>query len=233
MGGRGRRLDEEEERLWRRVARTVTRRNARPMDPALIDSHNPSDSGRYKDDVGVQSARPVSVAPRPPAASASSRSAAGANSPRAPSSPAFGAGDPKRDRAVARRRQPIDGVLDLHGMTQDIAHRSFNAFVANAARRRWRCVLVITGKGGPASQANLTRARLADWRTGRAGAESAAEPWRPMRGVLRERVRDWADDPSIRSLIARLAPAQPRDGGDGAYYLFLKAMPSARDGEDR
>jgi DNA-nicking Smr family endonuclease len=69
-------------------------------------------------------------------------------------------------------------------------------FVAEAMRNGARIVLVVTGKG-------------------RGGGQSA--------GVLRRRFLDWIEEPSVRAHLARVAPAHPRDGGDGAFYLFLKA----------
>lgn len=135
-------------------------------------------------------------------------------------STAFGAGDPKRDRAVATRKLVIERTLDLHGMTQVHAERRFHAFVKGAAIDGCRCVLVITGKGSPASASNLTRLRLGSEETSE--TDHSRHDLYQKRGVLRERVRQWADAPDIRPLIARLSHAKPKDGGDGAYYLFLK-----------
>lgn len=58
---------------------------------------------------------------------------------------------PGVDRRTAVRLQRgqmrIEGRLDLHGHTQDIAHRQLNAFIENAYTQGSRAVLVITGKG--------------------------------------------------------------------------------------
>lgn len=48
---------------------------------------------------------------------------------------------------LRRGRRPIDGRLDLHGMTQTAAHRALERFLVECRRRGDRCVLVITGKG--------------------------------------------------------------------------------------
>ena len=105
-----------------------------------------------------------------------------------------GAGDPLFDKRVSRRRMPIDRTLDLHGMTQVAAEVALRAFLAQAARDGLRCVLVITGKGG--------------------GPTS--------RGVLHNRFSDWVNDESLQRFIARVAPAHQKDGGGGAWYVFLK-----------
>lgn len=106
----------------------------------------------------------------------------------------YGAGDPKRDRAAATRRIAIDATLDLHGMTQAEARRRLPQFLARAAADGARLALVITGKG------------KADG----------------SRGVLKARFLDWIEETPLRALIARVSPAKPKDGGAGAFYVFLK-----------
>ena len=56
-----------------------------------------------------------------------------------------------------------------------------------------RCVLVITGKG--------------------AGREG---------GVMRQNLPHWLNLPANRARLVAFAPAQPKYGGHGAYYLLLK-----------
>ena len=90
----------------------------------------------------------------------------------------------------------IEARLDLHGMTQDEAHRALDAFLARAERAELRCVLVITGKGRPGDQ-----------RRGRAACA------RCRAGSTRR--------PTARGILA-FAAAQPRHGGAGALYLLLR-----------
>lgn len=105
----------------------------------------------------------------------------------------FGGGDPRLDRAAANRRIAIERTLDLHGMTQVEAHRAMLRFMASAAADGARLVLVITGKGG------------------------ARAP-----GVLKSRFLDWVEAPPLKGEIARVSPAKQKDGGAGAFYVFLK-----------
>ncbi len=55
------------------------------------------------------------------------------------------------DRASAERlrrgRTPIEARLDLHGMTQDEAHRALSGFVTRGRAAGRRCVLLVTGHG--------------------------------------------------------------------------------------
>jgi len=119
--------------------------------------------------------------------------------PRTPlkkTAPALGGGDPKLDRKAAKGRIPIEARLDLHGITEIAAHARVTRFILDAREDGLRLVLVITGKGS---------AR---------GGEG--------RGVIRRRFVDWVEAPPLRAAIARVAPASPKDGGAGAFYLFLK-----------
>ncbi|OFX02665.1 MAG: hypothetical protein A3E78_08095 [Alphaproteobacteria bacterium RIFCSPHIGHO2_12_FULL_63_12] len=109
----------------------------------------------------------------------------------------FGGGDPGLDRAAAARRIGIERTLDLHGMTQVQAHRALLQFIASAVHDGVRLVLVITGKG----RAPTPEARG---------------------GVLRSRFLDWVEEPPLKGELARVSPAKPKDGGAGAFYVFLK-----------
>lgn len=103
------------------------------------------------------------------------------------------------DRATAERlkrgRYPIDGHLDLHGMTQAEAHRALFRAVAGARAAGRRCLLVITGHG------------------------------RISGGVLKAAVPRWLGEPGLRSHILAIAPARPHDGGSGALYVLLRRPP--------
>ncbi len=92
---------------------------------------------------------------------------------------------------------PIDGRLDLHGMTQDAAHRALVSFLGEAQGAAKRCVIVITGKG--------------------LGADGSV-------GVLREAVPRWLNEPELRGRILTFSHAQPKDGGTGALYVLLRRL---------
>ena len=62
-----------------------------------------------------------------------------------------------------------------------------------------RLALVITGKGRSAA------------------VEAGARP-----GILRSRFLDWIEEAPLKTQIARVAPARAKDGGAGAFYVFLK-----------
>jgi DNA-nicking Smr family endonuclease len=161
-------LSSEERRLWSRVARTVR----------LAPGHKVE----ALDEDAAPAASSVTAAPKTPLRKTKA-------TPRKPSPPE----DLSGQRRIRRGQNEIDARLDLHGHTQDTAHRELVTFIRREASAGSRCVLVITGKG-------------------RLGT-----------GVLRARFNDWVADPDLRPLIAGYARAHPRHGGEGATYLFLRA----------
>lgn len=157
-------------------------------------------------DCGVRSPTPLK-APAP-LLSKSRTGGAVKGAPIAPHHPnVFSAGDPGFERRVRRGRMAVERAIDLHGMTQRAAHSALLDFIGRARAEGRRCVLVVTGKGssGPVHP-------LAD---------------RAPRGVIRTRFREWVNEPVLRSAIVRVSPAHPRDGGGGAFYVFLKKKTGA------
>ena len=163
-----RRLTPEERRIWSRVARTVRLAPGRVIE----DEPEPVEA--------TETAR-CALAPL---------QAAPAKAPRAKPSPPE---DMSGQRKIRRGQNEIDARLDLHGHTQDTAHRELTDFLLRQAGNGARCVLVITGKG-------------------RLGT-----------GILRTRLFDWIAHPDLRPFIAGYAPAHPRHGGAGATYIFLRS----------
>jgi DNA-nicking Smr family endonuclease len=92
--------------------------------------------------------------------------------------------------------------IDLHGMTLGRAHAALRSFILGARAEGLRMVLVITGKGQ------------------RSGDPDAIIPGR--KGVLRSSLPVWLNEPSLRPLILEVVPAQLKDGGSGAFYVYLK-----------
>ncbi len=102
--------------------------------------------------------------------------------------------DKRLAERLKRGQLPIEGMLDLHGLTQEEAHRQLDGFLALSANAGRRCVLVITGKG----------------------------VWRADSGILREMVPRWLNEAPNRARVLAIATAQPRHGGSGALYVLLK-----------
>lgn len=144
----------------------------------------------------ARAARPVQPPPPPP--------------PIAPAALAEHAhgGAPGIDRRtqlrLKRGQLPIEARVDLHGLSRERAHAGLNAFLARQAALGRRCVLVITGKGRP------------DWQRPDWGSEEREV------GVIRRALPGWLADHPNKDRVLAFAPAQPQDGGAGAWYVLLR-----------
>jgi DNA-nicking Smr family endonuclease len=117
------------------------------------------------------------------------------------------AGTPGLDTRSAERLKrgqlPIDGRLDLHGMTQENAHAALDHFIGEAYATGKRALLIITGKGlKPREPAN---------------------PWEHgTGGVLKAMTPRWLNEAPNRARILAITEAQPRHGGSGALYVLIR-----------
>ncbi len=98
---------------------------------------------------------------------------------------------------VTRGLSPIDGVLDLHGLRQDEAHRALLEFVRRKSHDGATVVMVITGKGGTGDS---------------------------DRGVLKRLVPHWLADPIQRRYVLGYEDAAQKHGGSGALYVRLRRL---------
>ncbi len=170
-------LSEEEKRLWAAV-----KRSARPLHAEIPGDLVPEEP-RQPPDAPPASA-PAGRMPKPKPAPN-----------RAP-----GALDHRTVSRLSRGLIPVDGRIDLHGLTQSLAHRRLLRFLEEAQASGARLVLVITGKGRP----------------GEAG-DGIYE-----RGVLRRTVPEWLRSPAFQPLVSGLAEAGRRHGGGGAVYVRIR-----------
>jgi DNA-nicking Smr family endonuclease len=169
-----RRPRSDEARLWALVAATV-----RPLPGRVVEmaAEAPADPPPV---------RPVAKAPAPfvPAAHQSR--------PRPAVKPPPIDIEPGRKRRLTRERDPLELVLDLHGLDQDRARAVLHRFLLRAQDEGARAVLVITGKGVQGD------------------------------GVLRRHAPEWLAEPAVRSVVAGVSEAHRRHGGAGALYVALK-----------
>lgn len=96
-------------------------------------------------------------------------------------------------RSLRRGSLPIDGRVDLHGLTAPQAQERLVEFLRTMRTRNERCVLVIHGKGE---------------RTGG--------------GVLRGEIAAWLSQGKAREHVAAFTTARDEDGGEGALYIALR-----------
>jgi DNA-nicking Smr family endonuclease len=111
--------------------------------------------------------------------------------------------------AEAMRRGTLEpeARLDLHGMTETVAHRALATFLRGAQSRALRLIIVVTGKSvvpPPDAPFVMDGGR---------------------RGVLKTLVPRWLKEPDLTGFIADIRTAHRRHGGDGALYVYLRKGP--------
>ena len=121
---RTRTLSADEARLWRTAMKNVT-----PLRPVPV----------------IEEPEPP---PQPPAAAPEPR-ADPAPAPAPPPLPRPNGVDRQTLRQLAKGDRTVEAVIDLHGMTLQAAHGALRRFIELQSAAGRRCVLVITGKGGP------------------------------------------------------------------------------------
>lgn len=196
------------ERLWKKIAEGVKplrqTRHKRHAVPAPAEG----DAPRAK-------RVPAPMAEKPPPADAPARHLPlkRAEKPLGPPPlvPGQLAGLDRRSGEKLRKGQmTVEAKLDLHGMTQDAAHAAVTRFVEAQHAAGARCVLIVTGKGG-----------------------KSADPFQPKavpgrftfsagRGILKEALPRWLNEPRLRTHIIAAQPASRAHGGEGAMYVLLK-----------
>ena len=102
-----------------------------------------------------------------------------------------------RLRQVKRGIVSVSHQLDLHGLTREEALEALPGFLLSAQKMGQKAVLVITGKGH----------------------HSPEEP------VLHQAVASWLREAG-RTMVLEFAPAPREMGGNGAYVVFLRQLPS-------
>lgn len=94
----------------------------------------------------------------------------------------------------------IERTLDLHGLTEKEAFVAVDDFIRHAYMQGLRCVLIVTGKG--------------------INHEDAV--WYEKKGILKDCVPNWLNNPELRPLILGISYAKQEDGGTGALYVLLR-----------
>jgi len=98
-------------------------------------------------------------------------------------------------RALRRGDFPVQGRLDLHGMTQAEAKTAVDRFLTESRRAKRRCVLIVHGKGLNSKD---------------------------QIPVLKDGLRAWLSQKHVGKMVLAFATARPQDGGAGAVYVLLR-----------
>ena len=190
MKRRGRPLSAEDKALWTHVARSV-----KPLEPARLAGLDvpPTD----------EPIKPPAMKPMPPPPPEPRRP---------PAPPPLAPIEKGLRRKLNRGAAEAEARLDLHGLTQEAAHRRLTAFLIRAQAQGLKLVIVITGKGGPKGPPRMTPVHDAPWH-----ADPQAD-----RGVLRRVVPLWLRLPDFRDLVIGFEEAAIGHGGAGALYVRIR-----------
>jgi DNA-nicking Smr family endonuclease len=98
-------------------------------------------------------------------------------------------------KKLKRGELPVQGHIDLHGLTKPDAETAVTDFLLESFRNGLRCVLIVHGRGlnSPESMP-----------------------------VLKEGLPQWLNRGRVRKVVLAFATARPYDGGTGATYVFLR-----------
>jgi len=110
--------------------------------------------------------------------------------------------DKRTEEKLRKGKIQIEGRLDLHGLNQNQAYEKLKVFIEHSVHQKKRCLLVITGKG---------KSRI-----------DSGHVIEPERGVLKEKLPQWLSENSFARHILKSIPAHIKDGGSGAFYIYLK-----------
>lgn len=118
--------------------------------------------------------------------------------------------DRKKARKIRTGRLEIEARIDLHGLRQAEAHAALKRFLHSCFNRGQQWVLVITGKG------------LSDAARHSSGDDTVI-PSSSGRGVLKQNVPRWLNEPDLRAIVVSYAAAGIQHGGEGALYVHLRS----------
>lgn len=109
--------------------------------------------------------------------------------------------DKKNFKKLVKGKMEIEGTIDLHGLTADQAKIKLITFINHSYSLGKRLIIVITGKGKH---------------------KGFDEFQRPINGVLRQNLPEWLSGPSVTNKVLQVTQAQPKHGGAGAFYVYLR-----------
>ena len=109
----------------------------------------------------------------------------------------------KKPRKSSRKindksREYCEKRLDLHGYTEEEAYDEIYKYLVSAKKNGLKKVIIVTGKG-------YTNPLQGDFK----------------KGVLRSKFPSWMQYSELSLLIKSFRQADLKDGGDGAFYVFL------------
>ncbi len=117
---------------------------------------------------------------------------------------------PNKDLKTLNNRTIKIKSIDLHGYTLDEANETIEKFIIKAFSENINKLIVVTGKG--------------------LHSENEKDPYISKElGILKYSVPEFiSNNASLMSMINEITDAKIEDGGQGAFYIFLKKNKSIK-----
>ena len=111
-----------------------------------------------------------------------------------------------KDAHLTKKKNVIRKVrtIDLHGLSLENANKTIKKFIDNSLKNNYLKIKVITGKG--------LRSKLKD-------NPYASNELSVLKNSVPEFIRNEKD---LLDKIYKIYPANPEEGGEGAFYILLK-----------
>ena len=113
-----------------------------------------------------------------------------------------------KDKILTKNKFNINKIItiDLHGMSLDDANITVKKFIEDAFEKKINKIKVITGKG--------------------LRSKSSINPYISSKfSTLKNSVPEFIKkDTELVDKIKRIYTAEPKEGGDGAFYILLKTF---------
>ena len=111
---------------------------------------------------------------------------------------------PDKDFKYQKKENLKVRSIDLHGYTLDEANKTIEDFINKAFSEKINKLIIVTGKG--------------------LHSENEKDPYVSKElGILKYSVPEFiSNNPSLMSMINEITDAKIKDGGAGAFYVYLK-----------
>ena len=111
---------------------------------------------------------------------------------------------PNKDLKFQNKKTIKTSLIDLHGYTLDGANKAIENFINKAYLENVNKLIVVTGKG--------------------LHSENEKDPYVSKDlGILKYSVPEFiSNNSSLMNIISEITDAKLEDGGEGAFYIYLK-----------
>ena len=113
----------------------------------------------------------------------------------------------KDEKFLDKKKSPIKS-FDLHGYSLDDANIKINEFIKDSYEKGLKKLIIVTGKG--------------------IHSQNEKDPYISKNlGILKYSVPEYIKNSNeLMSLISEIKQADKKDGGGGAFYLYLRKKPT-------